>query len=297
MKHTGFEATSPLTLMEKPQGYEAFYGYTDNMPSAVFHCHDFYEFYIHVQGGQYFGLDNELYRLKPNQLYIIPPFSMHGLSHANVLNSYERAFVNVSLEVLKTLGCGQLDLDRRFRACTSQGLYSFQLSDEDAAQCLTWIKQLQQNPPTEDAFGNLSNLSVLLNLMIVICRTIGSSSAVSGDVVSNGIIQNVLTYINSNYTQPLKMEDLARRFGISVSYLSHEFMKFTNRSVYEYVLYRRVMLARQMMQGSETLNGIAYHCGFNDYSNFLRIFNKIVGVSPSAYRKQLTKVGRSGQVS
>ncbi len=297
MKNTGYRNTVPLTMMEKPQGYEAFYQYSDIMESPEFHCHDFYEFYIHVRGGQYFGLDNELYLLKPNQLYIIPPFSMHGLSNFNELHGYERAFVNVSLEVLKTLGCGQMDLDRRFRACASQGLYSFQLSDEDAAQCLVWIKQLQQNPPAEDALKNLSNFSILLNLMLVICRAVGSASAVSGDVISNGIIQNVLTYINSNYTQPLKMEDLARRFGISVSYLSHEFMKFTNRSVYEYVLYRRVMLARQMMQGSETLNGIAYQCGFNDYSNFLRIFNKIVGVSPSAYRKQLTKVSQSGQVS
>ena len=133
--------------------------------------------------------------------------------------------------------------------------------------------------------------------MIVICRAIGPASAVSGDVVSNGIIQNVLTYINSSYTQPLKMEDLARRFSISVSYLSHEFMRFTNRSVYEYILYRRVMLARQMMQGGETLNDIAYRCGFNDYSNFLRIFNKMVGVSPSVYRKQLTRFSQNGQTN
>ena len=62
---------------------------------------------------------------------------------------------------------------------------------------------------------------------------------------------------------------------------------FTNRSVYDYVLYRRVMLARQQMMGSASLNDIAYQCGFNDYSNFLRSFGKIVGMSPSQYRKQL----------
>ena len=83
------------------------------------------------------------------------------------------------------------------------------------------------------------------------------------------------------------MDQLAKQFGISVSYLSHEFVRFTNRSVYDYVLYRRVMLARQMMQDDLSLNTIAYQCGFNDYSNFLRMFNKLVGMSPSAYRKHL----------
>ena len=289
MKSDAVKRSVPLTMMEKPQGYEAFYLYSEHMRSTEFHCHDFYELYIHVRGGQYFSLDNELYLLKPNQLYIIPPFSIHGLSNVSELHGYERAFVNVSLELLKALGCGRMDLNQRFRACAAQRQYSFQLSVEDAAQCLSWIRQLQRGTPTDDPLNNLTNFSVLLNLLIVICRAIGPSSAVSGNVVSNSIIQNVLTYINSSYTQPFRMDDLAQRFNVSVSYLSHEFMKFTNRSVYDYILYRRVMLARQMMQGGETLNDIAYKCGFNDYSNFLRIFNKMVGVSPSAYRRQLLR--------
>jgi AraC-like DNA-binding protein len=41
------------------------------------------------------------------------------------------------------------------------------------------------------------------------------------------------------------------------------------------------------MLGSASLNDIAYQCGFNDYSNFLRSFGKIVGMSPSQYRKRL----------
>ena len=72
-----------------------------------------------------------------------------------------------------------------------------------------------------------------------------------------------------------------------MSWLSHEFARFTNRSVYDYILYRRVMLARQQMLGTASLNEIAYQCGFNDYSNFLRSFTRIVGMSPSRYRKQL----------
>ena len=162
MKNTALGRSGPLTMMEKAQGYEAFYQYSEHMLSTEFHCHDFYEFYIHVRGGQYFSLDNELYLLKPNQVYIIPPFSMHGLSNINELHGYERAFVNVSLEVLKALGCGQMDLDQRFRACASQRQYSFQLSETDAAQCISWIQQLQHSAQTDNPLNNLTNFSVLL---------------------------------------------------------------------------------------------------------------------------------------
>ena len=116
---------------------------------------------------------------------------------------------------------------------------------------------------------------------------IANSEALTGTVVSNNIMQKVLTYINSNYTQPLKIADVAKRFNVSVSYLSHEFVKYINRSVYDYVLYRRVMLAKELISTDISLNNIAYQCGFNDYSNFLRMFHKVVGISPNQYRKQI----------
>ena len=127
----------------------------------------------------------------------------------------------------------------------------------------------------------------MMNLMNLLCRTMRRNAPVEGEAFGNSIIQEILSYINNHYTQPIRIENLARSFGVSVSYLSHEFVRFTNRSVYDYVLYRRVMLARQQMMGTASLNDIAYQCGFNDYSNFLRSFGKVVGMSPSQYRKQL----------
>ena len=278
-----------LTTMGEGWGYEARYCYSDQMDTPEYHCHDFYEIYLHLRGGQYFGLDNSVFLLKPNQLFILPPFSMHGLSSANTLRQYERAYLNLSPELMKTLGCGQIDLDQFFRSYTSQGMHTFQLSAQDAAQCADWIRQLEIMPNSRDPLERFGHCALLMNFLNTVCRGIRQSKSITGSVISNSIIQKVLTYINSHYTQPLNMEQLAKQFGISVSYLSHEFAKFTNRSVYDYILYRRVMLARQMMQSDASLNAIAYQCGFNDYSNFLRMFTKLVGMSPSQYRKQIRR--------
>ncbi len=289
MDPIGGKRKAPLTTMAKGREYEAFYTCSDHMDPPEYHCHDFYEFYLHIKGGQYFGMDNSLYMLKPNQVFIIPPFSMHGLSSVTTLVQYERAYLNLSPEALKVLGCEQIDLDQFFRSYTSRGQLTFQLTDEEAGQCVAWLRQLQAAGLTEDHLEQFSNYAILMNFLQVICRRARQSQMLTGDVVSNSIIQEVLTYINSNYTQPLKMDQMAKQFGISVSYLSHEFVKFTSRSVYDYILYRRVMLARQMMQTDASLNAIAYQCGFNDYSNFLRMFNKLIGTSPSQFRKQIKR--------
>ena len=288
MDPTISQRNAALTTMEKGRGYEAFYSRSERKEITEYHCHDFYEFYMHVHGGQYFGLDNSLYLLKPYQIFIIPPFSMHGLSSVTELRNYERAYLNLSLESLRTLGCGKIDLDGFFRSYTSRGLYTFQLSSAEAETCADQLRRLQA-ADQEDPLEQFTCCGILIDFLNTLCHGIRQSQDVTGSVISNSVIQDVLTYINSNYTQPLRIDQLAKQFGISVSYLSHEFTKFTNRSVYDYILYRRVMLARQMMQTDLSLNAIAYQCGFNDYSNFLRMFNKLVGTSPSQFRKQIKR--------
>ena len=284
--------TSLTTMQNVGLGYEAKYNYTDRMHKSEYHCHDFYEFYIHLHGGQYMGLDNNLYLLQPNQLFIFPPFSMHGLSCEDEMKGYERVYLNLSTELLKILSFGQIDLDQFFRSYAAMGQQAFQLSPRDAEKCVEWIRQLEASRPSEGALERYGSCCILTNFLNVVCRTMHDSQAITGNVISNNIIQDVLTYINNHYTQPLTIAQLAREFNISVSYLSHEFTKFTSRSVYEYILYRRVMLAKQMIHTDMPLNTIAYQCGFNDYSNFLRMFNKLVGMPPGQYRKQLKPLQR-----
>ncbi len=287
----GTEAYTPFAPMEEEnKGYEVHHVFSESMAVTQYHCHDYYEIYFHLHGGQYMGLDNRLYLLKPNHLFILPPFTMHGLSCTEEMKDYERAYLNISPEVLKTLGCGQIELDRFFQAQAAKGLNTYQLSEENGQRLMNWIRLLKENEAgPANAVSRFQDYSLMINVMNLICQTMGSMEAVEGTELSNGIIQNVLTFINNSYTQPIRISDLAKRFGISESYLSHEFSRFTRRSVYEYILYRRIILARQLIMKDLSLNMVAYQCGFNDYSNFLRSFTKMVGISPSQYRKQLKR--------
>ena len=286
------ETGTPFTPLEQGSatGYEAHYEYSERMQVTQYHCHDYYELYIHLRGGEYMGVDNKLYLLKPNQMFIIPPFYMHGLSCTKEMRGYERAYLNLSPEIMEILGCGQLNLGDYLRSFTSREQYTYQLDEERARQFVQCIRSIQEDQgkdlkPTQ----RFQMYAKMIDLMSLVCQVAGEEEPEQEGAVSNSFIQDVLTYINNHYTQPLRISDLARRFGVSESYLSHEFSRFTNRSVYDYVLYRRVTLARQLMLGGDSLNTISYQCGFNDYSNFLRSFSKVVGMSPKQYRKQLSR--------
>ena len=281
-----FRMSSRLTtLPEDSPGFEPFHAMDSSMRAWEYHSHDFYELYIHVKGAQYFCVDSDRYELSPDVFILIPPFCMHGLAQSGEMKGYERAWLNLSPELLSKLGCGQVDLPALFRSYTSRGHHLFQMTRKETDTCVALMDQLQVMAHSLSALDRFQCCSLIVSYLSVLCDVITRAAPLPASPVNNHIIQQILTYINENYTHPLSIRDLSQRFGISASYLSHEFAQYTRRSVYDYILYRRIVLARELIATPASLNTIAYECGFNDYSNFLRSFNKLVGMSPREYRE------------
>lgn len=279
------------SMQQSPLGYEAHHQLTERMEVTQYHCHDYFEFYLHIRGGQLMGVDTKQFALKPNQLFVLPPFFMHGLSCTSELHNYERAYMNISPEVMEHLGCGQIDLVQFFRSHASLGRYTYQLTQQEADLFVSGLSKIQARNFMEssDPLERFGDYTIMMEILNMVIRVLGGNAPEESETLSNSIIQDVLTYINNHFTENLNIADLARLFNVSASWLAHEFTRFTHRSVYNYILYRRVTLARQQMLGNASLNNIAYQCGFSDYSNFLRTFTKMAGMSPSDYRRELNR--------
>lgn len=273
--------------------YDACYRLDEQWGLYALHCHDFYELYIHFSGAKFYCVDNNVYPLENCQLMVIPPFCMHGLIGDSAPENYERAFLYITPAMLRSCGGGYIDLERFFHKYHAANQFHFTLSPQDAETCKTLIQEISTDLRTASSVGQFANYTKVQYFLQIICRAMKSTQEVVEPVVLNEAMHEILSYINDHFTQPLKLDTLARQFGVSISFLSHEFVKYTGRSVYDYVLYRRVLLAKAMMTTHHSLNEVAYQCGFNDYSSFLRVFRKMVGMSPSAYRKASQANARS----
>ena len=267
--------------------FEACYTFTPKGNfHSVRHCHDFYELYLHIQGGQTLEIDQSVYEMHPCQLFIIPPFSMHELS-SKPNADYERAFLYIHPDVLKTCGCGQLDLNHLFQTKAANGTHCFSLMPEKAKLCAKQMLSLRENQKREDPLARFRDYALLLPILEIMTEAISLATTTAQPEAGQSAIRDILHFVNENYMRPLRVEILAQRFGVSVSYLAHEFKRYTGRSVYDYILHRRMMLAKKLIPECDSLNAVSEQCGFENYSNFLRLFYKYVGVSPSGYRKSL----------
>lgn len=89
----------------------------------------------------------------------------------------------------------------------------------------------------------------------------------------------------------LSLREVSQSLNVHPSYLSREFSKyFDDLSFGDYIRKLRIEKAIQLMKNSgHSLAEIAYLTGFSDQSHFNRIFKKLTGKNPSAYRKTLDK--------
>lgn len=89
----------------------------------------------------------------------------------------------------------------------------------------------------------------------------------------------------------LSLKSLSQELNVHPAYLSREFSKhFDNLSFGEYIRKLRIEKAMDLIGSSKlSLSEIAYLTGFSDQSHFTRIFKKHTSVSPSEYKKNLSK--------
>lgn len=104
-------------------------------------------------------------------------------------------------------------------------------------------------------------------------------------------ITKVCDFIDNNYQEPIKLADVAKLVNMSDSAFSHFFKKKTGHSFIDYLNSVRISKASQLLlDTTHSVNEICYLCGFNNLSNFIRIFKKIKGSTPSEYRSKLQQI-------
>lgn len=103
-------------------------------------------------------------------------------------------------------------------------------------------------------------------------------------------VQKVKQYINDHYTETLRLDDLSRLVGMTPTSFSRFFKLRTGKSLSDYVLDIRLgFAARALVDSVRNISEICFECGFNNLSNFNRIFKSRRGVTPKEFRAMYKK--------
>lgn len=139
------------------------------------------------------------------------------------------------------------------------------------------------------AFLDILNMLATSNRKVLVSNLYDSKNIVHTS--KSRRIAKVCDYIEKNLCQNIRLADVAGLVNMSESAFSHFFKKRTNISYITYVNNLRIARACHML-ASTTLNAseICYACGFNNKSNFIRIFAKKKNMTPIEYREYITQM-------
>ncbi len=97
---------------------------------------------------------------------------------------------------------------------------------------------------------------------------------------------SVINYIEENYTHKILLEDIARREGLSMTYLSHLFKDSMGISFQNYLKEKRFEYACSLIAGTQrNILDISVSSGYSDVRYLNRQFHERFGCSPKEFRK------------
>lgn len=106
-------------------------------------------------------------------------------------------------------------------------------------------------------------------------------------------VRKIHDYINNKYKEEIRLEDLAGIIGMTPVALSRFFKIRSGKTISDYIIDIRLgHAARSLVDTTHSIAEVCYDCGFNNLSNFNRIFKKRKGCSPTEFRENYRKQKR-----
>ena len=263
--------------------YELYHMATPRSATPEYHAHDFYEFYFFIAGDTTVYIEEYTHKLHPGDVVIFPPGYMHRVLHQTPDAFYERMLIYASQEELKTMGSRDYSLLKVLEDCIGRSQFRFSLDTESFEHCRLAIYDM-----IHSAIDNKRPAQSLINrcrvqlLLATLCAWFEEMKGMA-EMSPPDRIGLVIAYINEHVDKPLSLEKLSGLFFISKYHLLREFKRRTNKSIYQFILSKRVNLAKLVLQSGLPPSQAAARCGFSDYSSFFKAFKKETGVSPNHY--------------
>lgn len=104
--------------------------------------------------------------------------------------------------------------------------------------------------------------------------------------------ERAIAWMEQHLDASFTSDDVAALFGMSAGHFTRAFRITQGVSPRQWILRRRVERAKRLLADpAVALSHVALCCGFSEQSHFTRVFNRIVGVPPGAWRRRLEPHG------
>lgn len=104
---------------------------------------------------------------------------------------------------------------------------------------------------------------------------------------NNNLISKVIAYINQNFNHDISLEEISKEFYMDKFYISRLFKEQVGVTIWNYVIFRRLTAFNDLICADTSIEDAYLRVGFQNYSNFFRLYKKHMNMTPSQYKKKV----------
>lgn len=248
------------------------------------HWHSEIELIRVISGKLNVKLFSREYEAKANDFIVVNSETVHG-AYATEDCVYECIVMHLELLSVQDSGC-------RFfiESILNQEIHITEYnpsSNDEIHNAINNLFELMKLPSSGYKFKVIGALYELFG--IIVDKRLYSSTDDTVIPKDKNIpkLKKVLSFIRGNYDKPITLQSMADCAGMSPKYFCFFFRNMTRKSPIEYLTaYRIERASRKLLNSDSNITDIAYECGFNDLSYFIKTFKLLKGITPSKFRKQ-----------
>lgn len=272
----------PANQMPPGRPFEAYHMTSTTVQPRVMHSHEFYEMYFFLRGDIRIVTEDVDIRPRRGDMLLFPPHCMHRNQHLSTDTPYERFYLYISPDFLRSVRSAEYDLHAELDEILHTSGFHLHLSEAALTELLQLTDDIiaasEQTSPAEMMLN-----SCRMGMLLVRAVTLLRASSTPGRADACGPVNPLLRYLNDHLTEPLSLDHLAEIFFMSKFALLRTFREHTGMSIHQYLLAKRILLAQELLAQGMKPYEVSGKCGFSDYTGFYRAFRQRTGVSPAQY--------------
>ncbi len=256
------------------------YQYNTVEPELTNHFHeDVLEICFCIKGEQYYQVEHELYKLRGNDILIIPPNTIHstGLYPEDIGELY---WLQISLDINKGSLCN-LSFDQ-----SNYLLQNLLLKEKLVFKGNSLVKNKLKE--IELKLGNPASIlnQITINHQIIALLLLTLKLAKKEQSSNRSHRKELIdAFIEKNKERSIYVDELASLLSLSTAYFKTWFKEHVGISPKNYINRKKIAQAKIDLKLTKNVTNVAYNLGFGSSQYFATIFKKYTGMSPSMFIK------------
>jgi AraC-like DNA-binding protein len=218
------------------------------------HCHAHFEMIAVLDGSVNVTIEGIEYRLRRGEAIAIPPLCYHAIT-ASKKGEYKRITALFDFDSIPNV------LWERF-AEKSILIHTLSHYITDELKKICFSKEQEFYIPLAHSF------------MTEILYSLANSEQATPQSEINDLLRDVLSYIDAHLCERISLDELASHISRSKSSICHIFEEKMKISPKQYILQKKLALATQMIRSGMPPTSVAIKLGYDNYSNFYRLYKK-----------------------